>query len=75
MKQVDYYSNKVPHEARLCLLPCCVDEDRLTCVAGLASCARHLVRCAAPELSSLLVCQISKCINFIFLHRDLETFA
>ncbi|XP_065910671.1 glutathione S-transferase C-terminal domain-containing protein-like isoform X2 [Dysidea avara] len=54
VKQVDYHSDTVPREVRLCLLPCCVEESRLTCVAGLAACARHLVQFAAPELSSLL---------------------
>jgi len=77
VEQVDYCSSKIPQEARLCLLPCCVDEDRLTCVAGLAGCARHLVQYLTPELSSLLVCQITKFLNALIfvLHRDLEIFA
>lgn len=68
VEQIDYYSSKVPHEARLCSLPCCVDEDRLTCVAGLAACARYLVQRATPELSSLLVCQLTQIVIYILLY-------
>lgn len=58
-EQVNYYSSKIPPEARLCSLPCCVDEDRVTCVAGLAASARRLVQCVSPEFSGLLVCEIT----------------
>lgn len=58
-ERVNYYSSKIPLEARLCALPCCVDKDRVFCVAGLAGCARRLVQYVTPEFSSLLVCLIT----------------
>jgi len=68
---VDYYSDMVPHEARLCLLPCCVEESRMTCVAGLAACTRHLVRIAAPDL---LVSSHGIAVILLTPCRDLEIF-
>lgn len=58
-ERVNYYSSKIPFEARLCALPCCVDKDHVFCVAGLAGCARRLVQYVTPEFSSLLVCLIT----------------